>query len=40
MPADARFDQPYLLDVITLTASTWLPFIPAGHTVADMIYEK
>ena len=33
-------DQPYLLDVITPYSEHVLPFIPAGQTVADMIYEK
>ncbi|MDX1952060.1 MAG: biosynthetic-type acetolactate synthase large subunit [Verrucomicrobiota bacterium] len=32
-------DQPYLLDVITPYTEHVLPFIPAGKTVADMIYE-
>jgi acetolactate synthase-1/2/3 large subunit len=31
-------DQPYLLDVITPYSEHVLPFIPAGRTVADMIY--
>jgi acetolactate synthase-1/2/3 large subunit len=31
-------DQPYLLDVITPYTEHVLPFIPAGKTVADMIY--
>src|SRR6266481_6294988 len=31
-------DQPYLLDVITPYTEHVMPFIPAGHTVADMIY--
>jgi acetolactate synthase I/II/III large subunit len=31
-------DEPYLLDVITPYTEHVLPFIPAGHTVADMIY--
>src|SRR5207302_2816723 len=33
-------DQPYLLDVITPYTEHALPFIPAGHTVADMIYQE
>src|SRR5438045_5162156 len=33
-------DQPYLLDVITPYTEHVLPFIPANHTVADMIYEE
>ena len=31
-------DQPYVLDVVTPYTEHVLPFIPAGHTVADMIY--
>ena len=31
-------DQPYLLDVVTPYTEHVLPFIPAGKTVADMIY--
>ena len=31
-------DQPYVLDVITPYTEHVLPFIPAGRTVADMIY--
>jgi acetolactate synthase-1/2/3 large subunit len=31
-------DQPYILDVITPYTEHVLPFIPAGKTVADMIY--
>src|SRR3954470_17028626 len=31
-------DQPYLLDVVTPYTEHVLPFIPAGRTVADMIY--
>jgi acetolactate synthase-1/2/3 large subunit len=31
-------DQPYLLDVVTPYSEHVLPFIPAGRTVADMIY--
>lgn len=31
--------EPYLLDVITPYTEHVLPFIPAGKTVADMIYE-
>ncbi|MFN7140278.1 MAG: thiamine pyrophosphate-dependent enzyme, partial [Limisphaerales bacterium] len=31
-------DEPYLLDVITPYTEHVLPFIPAGRTVADMIY--
>jgi acetolactate synthase-1/2/3 large subunit len=30
-------DQPYLLDVVVPYTEHVLPFIPAGHTVADMI---
>jgi acetolactate synthase-1/2/3 large subunit len=32
-------DEPYLLDVITPYTEHVLPFIPAGRTVADMIYK-
>ncbi|MBG88153.1 MAG: acetolactate synthase, large subunit, biosynthetic type [Verrucomicrobiales bacterium] len=32
-------DEPYLLDVIVPYTEHVLPFIPAGHTVADMIYK-
>ena len=32
-------DQPYLLDVITPYTEHVLPFIPAGKTMADMIYK-
>ncbi|MDB6040117.1 MAG: Thiamine pyrophosphate protein domain protein TPP-binding, partial [Verrucomicrobiales bacterium] len=32
-------DQPYLLDVITPYTEHVLPFIPAGKTVREMIYE-
>src|SRR6058998_3939283 len=32
-------DQPYVLDVITPYTEHVLPFIPAGRTVADMIYQ-
>src|SRR6476646_5757594 len=31
-------DQPYLLDVVTPYTEHVMPFIPAGRTVADMIY--
>jgi acetolactate synthase-1/2/3 large subunit len=31
--------EPYLLDVITPYTEHVLPFIPAGRTVAEMIYE-
>lgn len=31
-------DEPYILDVITPYTEHVLPFIPAGRTVADMIY--
>ncbi|MCI0535591.1 MAG: biosynthetic-type acetolactate synthase large subunit [Verrucomicrobiales bacterium] len=31
-------DQPYVLDVVTPYTEHVLPFIPAGRTVADMIY--
>ena len=30
--------EPYVLDIITPYTEHVLPFIPAGHTVADMIY--
>ncbi len=33
-------DQPYLLDVITPYTEHVLPFIPAGKTVGEMIYEE
>ncbi|HVY71341.1 MAG TPA: thiamine pyrophosphate-dependent enzyme, partial [Verrucomicrobiae bacterium] len=33
-------DQPYLLDVIVPYTEHVLPFIPAGRTVADMIYRE
>jgi acetolactate synthase-1/2/3 large subunit len=33
-------DQPYVLDVITPYTEHVLPFIPAGRTVADMIYQE
>jgi acetolactate synthase-1/2/3 large subunit len=33
-------DEPYLLDVITPYTEHVLPFIPAGRTVADMIYQE
>jgi acetolactate synthase-1/2/3 large subunit len=33
-------DQPYLLDVITPYTEHVLPFIPAGKTVQEMIYEE
>ncbi len=33
-------DQPYLLDVIVPYTEHVLPFIPAGKTVAEMIYQK
>jgi acetolactate synthase-1/2/3 large subunit len=33
-------DQPYLLDVITPYTEHVLPFIPAGRTVKEMIYEE
>jgi acetolactate synthase-1/2/3 large subunit len=32
-------DQPYLLDVITPYTEHVLPFIPAGRTIKEMIYE-
>jgi acetolactate synthase-1/2/3 large subunit len=32
-------DEPYLLDVVVPYTEHVLPFIPANHTVADMIYE-
>ena len=32
-------DQPYVLDVITPYTEHVLPFIPAGRTVAEMIYQ-
>jgi acetolactate synthase-1/2/3 large subunit len=31
-------DQPYVLDIITPYSEHVIPFIPAGRTVADMIY--
>ena len=33
-------DQPYVLDVITPYTEHVLPFIKAGGTVADMIYQE
>ena len=33
-------DEPYLLDVIVPYTEHVLPFIPANHTVADMIYHE
>jgi acetolactate synthase-1/2/3 large subunit len=33
-------DQPYVLDVIVPYTEHVLPFIPAGKTVAEMIYEE
>src|SRR5437762_6278926 len=33
-------DEPYLLDVITPYTEHVLPFIPAGRTVAEMIYQE
>jgi acetolactate synthase-1/2/3 large subunit len=33
-------DQPYVLDVITPYTEHVLPFIPAGRTVAEMIYQE
>jgi acetolactate synthase-1/2/3 large subunit len=33
-------DQPYLLDVITPYSEHVLPFIPAGRTVQEMIYQE
>jgi len=33
-------DEPYLLDVITPYTEHVLPFIPAGRTVAEMIYQQ
>jgi acetolactate synthase-1/2/3 large subunit len=33
-------DQPYLLDIIVPYTEHVLPFIPAGKTVAEMIYQK
>jgi acetolactate synthase I/II/III large subunit len=33
-------DQPYLLDVITPYSEHVLPFIPAGKTIKEMIYEE
>ena len=33
-------DQPYLLDVITPYTEHVLPFIPAGKTIKEMIYEE
>jgi len=33
-------DQPYVLDVITPYTEHVMPFIPAGKTVAEMIYQE
>jgi acetolactate synthase I/II/III large subunit len=33
-------DEPYVLDVITPYTEHVLPFIPAGRTIADMIYQQ
>jgi len=33
-------DEPYVLDVITPYTEHVLPFIPAGRTIADMIYQR
>jgi len=33
-------DEPYVLDVITPYTEHVLPFIPAGRTVAEMIYQQ
>jgi acetolactate synthase-1/2/3 large subunit len=33
-------EEPYLVDVITPYTEHVLPFIPAGRTVADMIYQE
>jgi len=33
-------DEAYVLDVTTPYSEHVLPFIPAGRTVAEMIYEK
>ena len=33
-------DQPYVLDVITPYTEHVLPFIPAGKTVREMIYQE
>ncbi|HTI99177.1 MAG TPA: biosynthetic-type acetolactate synthase large subunit [Dongiaceae bacterium] len=33
-------NEPYLLDVVTPYSEHVLPFIPAGQSVAEMIYEK
>jgi len=33
-------DQPYLLDVITPYTEHVLPFIPAGKTISEMIYQE
>jgi acetolactate synthase I/II/III large subunit len=35
-----RADEPYVLDVIVPYSEHVLPFIPAGRTVAEMIYEE
>jgi acetolactate synthase-1/2/3 large subunit len=32
-------DQPYVLDIIVPYTEHVLPFIPAGKTVADMIWK-
>ena len=32
-------NEPYVLDVIVPYTEHVLPFIPAGHTVADMIWK-
>jgi len=32
-------DEPYVLDVITPYSTHVIPFIPAGKTVADMIWK-
>jgi acetolactate synthase-1/2/3 large subunit len=32
-------DEPYVLDVVTPYTTHVLPFIPAGKTVADMIWK-
>jgi acetolactate synthase-1/2/3 large subunit len=33
-------DQPYVLDVITPYSEHVLPFIKAGGTIKDMIYQE
>jgi acetolactate synthase-1/2/3 large subunit len=35
-----KANEPYVLDVIVPYTEHVMPFIPAGRTVADMMYEK